>query len=547
MKTFTLYLKKLFWKLLSLSLIVLASCEDTGTTSVVVYHNPFNTTLNIQFVDAQTGQPVGYSDNKEVSVEVLGADASLVADITGVKNSTYHSAHGFLSLGVSKNKAPSQSNPIEFTLICTSAGYLSTSYPVIISEVSHGNININLVSLTNPPDGVAPVVNSGVIVNHGVVSETHVIQTPTVASTNTRATLTIPQNAVFKDKDGAPLEGTLTTTMLYFSNIDESSLASFPGGGLMANVNMGNESNEGMFFSAGFVTIDIQDGSGRKAKTIDGTPLQLDMDISDQTYNPVTQSFVQSGDSIQLWSYEPSTGKWTLEGSAQVSSKRGSLSISASLHHLSWYNWDWFLGWDCTWNCARIVFRSNVLQNGQISYVNLEGYQLPSGTLIGSRFWQYGYYMPIDTYDGTSGVYLQYVPCNVPVQIVAKDPSGFNMGSVDVNDLCTGDHDLYLTPQSIPPSDSVTVTAYGFCPNNPLDTIFPSLGYYYRNISKNTAWVSGFMTNGHAVIYNVILNDTYLLGAYLNGTWQEYQMVVNQTDYFYSVQLTQEICDQITQ
>ncbi|MCK9616204.1 MAG: hypothetical protein M0R21_00035 [Lentimicrobiaceae bacterium] len=549
MKTFTYLRKNVIWKLLSLFLILLASCEDTGTTSVVVYHNPFNTTLNIMFTDAQTGNPIGYGTDKAVHIQILGSDASLVADISGVKHTSYESANGFLSLGVSKSKAPSQSDPIEFTLVCTTSDYLSTSYPVIITETSHGNITINMVAMANPPEGVVTQVNHDISVNNGLVSQTTVVTSPTIPSINTRAALTIPENAILKDASGTALQGTLTTSLVYFSNLDATSLASFPGGGLMANVNTGVENTDGMFFSAGFVAIDIQDASGRVAKTIEGTPLQLDMEISDQTFNPITNAPVQPGDTIQLWSYEPTTGQWTLEGSAAIGGTRSNLNITASLHHLSWYNWDWFISYGCQWGygSAQIRFLSSILQNGQVSYINLEAYQQGSGALIGSRLGEYGYYMQIDTYDGTSGVSIYGGPSNVPIVMKAKDPSGFEMGSVDISDLCQGIYDINLVPQGIPPSDSVTVKVYGFCPSNPLDTIFPSLAFWYKDMATNLNWLPGFLTNGKAVIHNIILNHTYKLGASLDGQWHEYNMVVNQTNYLFGVQFTQDICNQIEQ
>jgi hypothetical protein len=66
-------------------------------------------------------------------------------------------------------------------------------------------------------------------------------------------------------------------------------------------------------------------------------------------------------------------------------------------------------------------------------------------------------------------------------------------------------------------------------------------------MATNLNWLPGFLTNGKAVIHNIILNHTYKLGASLDGQWHEYNMVVNQTNYLFGVQFTQDICNQIEQ
>ncbi len=553
MKTIYLFQKKIIIILLLSAFLPMGSCDKSGNDiPIVIRLDPYKTTLNVIFLNAKTQVPIGYDDSKKVQVQVLGPDANLVSDISGVSQTTYTSARGFLTLGVSKSAVPSPSNPVKFTIVAEADGYVSTSSPVNMVGEIHGSIQIQMVEIANTPKGTVAVVNTELQVNQGVVANTFQITTPIVASSNTKAVLTIPRNTVIKDASGAPLEGNITTTLVYFNNIDDESIQCFPGG-LMANIDQAGIESDVMFYSAGFVALEMKDGSGRKAKSFENNQIQVCIDVPPQTFNPLTNTTVQDQDEIPLWSYDPSGGQWYYEGEMLVYFQNGSLTVNGFFSHLSYWNWDWWWGGEyCSVGC-QLHFISNTFPEGYPVGCYFLIHRQSDGVLLDDsrNHWGDGMFGG-GTGSGTLvhiGETFQFmlVAPGIPVVIEIRDYwYNTTIGAQIVNDLCSGMYDVELTPPQLPPSDSVEVKVNGYCPSHPNDTVYPSLGYYYKNITHNGPWTSGYMVSGKTTLYNMILGDTYKFGMTFNGIYQEYDMTIVQSGfYIYSVQFTQEMCDEI--
>jgi hypothetical protein len=529
------------------------ACDKVGdNSSVVIKLDPYKTTVNIIFLNAKTQIPIGYEDVKKVRVQIFGANANQVHDISGVTQSSYYSARGFMTLGIEKSVKPTPANPFKFTIVAEAEGYVSTSVPMNIVSESHGSIQVQMVEISNPSKGIASIVNTDLTVDHGVVNSTVLITTPVVATTNTKAVLTIPQNTIIKDASGTPLEGNITTTMVYFNNIDDESIQCFPGG-LMANVVQNGVEKDVMFYSAGFVAIEMTDGSGRKAKSFENNQIQVCIEVPLQTYNPVTNTTIQVGDEIPLWSYEPSTGQWNYEGQMIIYNQNGSYIVNGFFSHLSYWNWDW--GWGdgyCEYGC-QLHFISNTYPAGYPVGCYFLIHRQSDGVLLDDsrNHWGSGMFGG-GTGSGTMvliGETVQFwrVSSGIPVVIEARDYwYNTTIGAQLVNDLCSGTYDFELTPPQLPPSDSVVVKLNGYCPSSPNDTVYPSLGYYYKNITRNGPWLSGYMVNGNSTLYNMILGDTYKFGTTFNGVYEQYDMTIVQSGfYIFSVQFTQAMCDEI--
>ncbi|MCD4746389.1 MAG: hypothetical protein K8R58_08825, partial [Bacteroidales bacterium] len=262
------------------------------------------------------------------------------------------------------------------------------------------------------------------------------------------------------------------------------------------------------------------------------------MDIPDNTYNPQTHTTVQDGDEIPLWSYEETTGEWSYEKTGTIIwNNKGKFEIKSELSHLSYWNWDWY--WeDVCYNGAYLLFNSSHYSPGDIVELLLIAYKAEDAT-----------FMTATNLTATIGETLQLllVPSLVPTYFIIYDiANNGNMQTGIFADLCLGTYEINLDEMSVPPNISadVTVMVSGYCPNKPEIIVYPSLGYWYREISPgNTDWIYGYMVNGRAILRNA-LYKTFEFVFYYDGNLEEYIIpVTNQTYIEKGVELTSEMCD----
>jgi hypothetical protein len=236
-------------------------------------------------------------------------------------------------------------------------------------------------------------------------------------------------------------------------------------------------------------------------------------------------------------------------GSATVTNNSGQFAVTNEITHLSAFNWDWWLDYTCVTG-ARLHFTSNTYKSGiDLVPVNLKVFSYPAGIYLGSRIgWNNYYdYIPVDVFDGSVYVQMQYVP-SISVVFEAEDNYQNPLGAQVVMDLCTGDHNIELTPPQLPPSDSLIVYIYGFCPNSLVDTIFPNIGFYYRNLTKMSDWTPGYVIHGKCTLHNMIHGDNYRWSLFLNGVYYEKDTIFNpkHSIYFmYEINFPGEVCDEI--
>ena len=95
------------------------SCKKpTDGVNLVLNTNLINTTIGISFIDAKTGEPVGYSGTLKVTMSISGQNASSVMDIIGT--SDYKTDKGFSNLALDPQVKPSSSNPVTFNIVALS-------------------------------------------------------------------------------------------------------------------------------------------------------------------------------------------------------------------------------------------------------------------------------------------------------------------------------------------------------------------------------------------------------------------------------------------
>ncbi len=526
--------------ILSLSLITgLDSCKlknPVEGVKLIINYDLIKTFVNIQFVDATTGELIGQDDNTQVRVVISGSDADAVLDNTGVSQDEFYSTNGFVGLGLNPNSeyVPTASNPIKFTVVATLDGYVSTSKNFTIGKEGTYNDKIVMTNISNPPSGVVVKEEKGIgDLQEGIVQEEISIKTQ-----NGEASITIPAGTVIKDGNGNTLSGSLDITLIYFSNLEDASLAAFPGG-LMTQVNQDGVVSDGAFFSAGFLAIEIADQGGVEAEFFEVNTVELNMGIDGQTYNPETTGQIATGDELPLYSYQPETGEWTFEQNVNIEAgTRSDFEVTAQINHLSYWNFDWFWSEYC-YEGLRILFVGDFGDCGCNQQVGIMRKQADNTFFSEIYLW------------ACQGEYIQtyYAPANMPVYIEWIDQTCSNIVVEEdityIQNLCAPDI-LEISLVAYPANTTVvTVDVMGICSSNPDVEIRPSFGAWFRP-ADDYCWRWATMYNGHAEICDVIIGKEYVIGTYLNGQWYEHTEMITQDTYiFWELDLADDFCSML--
>ncbi len=519
-------------------IFTIGSCKKlsnlTDGTKLIINFNLIKTSFTFKFYDATTGSLIGSGeDNRSVSVTIFGQNADDVLDITGTLSSTYHSAEGFLALAINPDVTPTISNPAKFTVVPHLNGYFNNSKAVTVYKEGNYIYDIYLVDINNPPNGVSRVSNNtGHANNEGVVEEDIIVTTP-----NGKATVTIYAGTILKDVNNDTCTGTLTVNLTHFSNLEYESLLAFPGG-LETNVIMPDGSEEnGLFFSAGFISLEVFDEDWSVADSAFINPVSMRMFVPEETYNSNTLSGVADGDILPLWSYEESTGKWNFETNDTIyATGKETYEVISETWHFSYWNWDWFWG-DFCFEGLEINFHSEDY-TCDCYWLKAKITNPFNGTYIMSS-WFYAC--------NNEPVRLYYVPAGFPVDITFTGYCNGLYTEFDyyyIENLCATDIlDIYLYSETI--GTNVLFEVSGYCPNNPNFEIRPTLGVWFRP-ADSWCWRYAFMYNGYADLCNIIIGEPYVIGIVYDGHWAEYEVTPDYDAYIYEeLELTDDICTNV--
>jgi hypothetical protein len=320
--------------------------------------------------DGATDAPVAQA--MQVSVE--GPGRNLVTDGNGVPTTSFTVTNGAVGFRIAANATPSEASPVDITLVITGNGYVPTSLPMTIIAPAT-EFSIKTASLANPPAGVATALAQGQADATGaVVAEIQLQATETI--TNATATVTVPPGTVVTDANGVPLTGALTMDGAYFSPTVSDSLASFPGGFSADTIDASGNSTPVEFVTAGLISVEIADASGRQARNFSGNGIQISMEIPPETIHPDTGLPIVPGDVIPILSNDTATGRWFDEGLATVTTgSNGNLLATFNATHLSLWNLDFKQN-----RCATPGFRSR-----RITVVDLFGTPICAGKMRALR------------------------------------------------------------------------------------------------------------------------------------------------------------------
>ncbi len=517
-------------------ILIIYSCKKvtnpTEGVQVIVDYDLIETTFSVKFIDATTGELIGLQDKKQVNIEIGGKDAKSIIDITGLKKNVYKSVNGFIELALNPNIEPTTSDPVEFTLMTSCDGYLSTSKPVEIVKKEKTVFAIRMVNISDPPKGVSRIIDkSGSANSTGEIQNNIVVTTP-----NGMAKLLIPEGAILQTEYGVPLSGTIEVQLTHFSNMEDESLRVFPGG-LNTNVRMQDGSyQQVIFFSAGFIALEILDEDGDYADTVMINPMELTMKIPEQTYNPDNKGGIKDGDTVPVWSYNVDNGRWNYEATDTVNTEGGEYIVSTEMWHLSWWNWDWL--WPVICDEGMVINFVSDEYYCNCYWWNVDVRNSYNNTLMWSTYM----YACED-----EKVRLYNAPAGIPVDMYFYDDCLNRYTEKEFyhrEDLCAPD-ELTIRFFSEQVGTTVDVEISAYCASNPDYIILPTLSYWVRKWDDWCfRWFS--LVEGKGKLCGIEIGEEYVMGIYLDGEWYEYTFTVQDTLYVeHDIPLPGEVCSEI--
>lgn len=509
------------------------SCKKPDEGLNEIFNTDFTqATVNFEFVDATTGETIGFNNTAQtVTVTIEGQDKSAVVD--NAASSAIKPVNGYLTIALAEGEKPSESNPYTFHVVSHATGYLSTSTPILINKPGTQTVVVKMVSVTNTPEGVEITTNKNTNTNAtGATKLANVLKVTNIAgqglSENIEATVNIPQGVILMDENKNPIlnASQIETKLVHFNPNDESSLSAFPGGFAASTASEGDI----VFKTGGFIAMEMTAGN-KEIKNF-SAPINMTIEMPKDITN-TEGTKIYDGMVVPIWSYEPSTGKWTKESEETIKTNTttGKLEVSFDMIHLSYWNIDWFYSANCTYG-APIKIKSDIATS---SWYQFKLYSKNSGAYLKGGY--------ADLKNGET-LQLFNTPKNVPVVLKVYNSNEVQIGEVSMNDMCSGTYTLNVAPQNL---TKVKLDVDGVCANKPGKIYRPRLTLYGVEVGTTNRVLVGEMVNGYLETEKLTVGKTYEFYTPWNGQWikspQSYKIESN--DIKYTQQIPTNICNKL--
>ena len=460
-----------------LSLLLVNCNTELPTLNVLVAQDFMRNVTTVKFSEStaitSSLSPYDNVDNTKLTIE--GPDASDVYNLTGNKSFVIQS--GAIGLLLDPKKKFVDKPFYQIYLHFKKQGYLPRIIPVTFyKEKPDGLVLVNLIKmpvLQNGvqsiviPNAVAAVQQSGVInALSGLQKEIVITADPDSNANSTIATsttITIPEFVKMNDAQGNTLAGTLLVTLLSFSE-EGSSTAFFPGGLFPEEVILANGSTEsgGLFVSAGFAAITMT-VKGVPVKSFNGQFIKIRINISKTAVNPENNLPFEAGNTIDVWSYDETLGKWAFQTNGKVQGTADDLYVEFTTNHLCYFNLDFFQ--DSTAKCDNSSLK--VFWSGTNEATSVQcrfEFSYTDGTDAGE--WNQLYNtMDEFIYDGKE-IVLKNVPRR-PIQVeIYNLIEGTKIGTYKFgeNSICNGNESITINEPAPVPRQTLTCTYTAKCP-----------------------------------------------------------------------------------
>lgn len=462
--------------------LFLASCsnndKDTTTLPPETTALAKSTLLSVQVLD-----PNGAT--------IEGATVNITSDPDDIIPNTQESQlTGAAPAGIVTYTPNEFSGTKSLQIIASKDGFLANNIPYTVTggETNEASIVITSIS-SNNVTGISASSTSGDSTTGAIVATAKEGDQPEDSKTIVK----IKTDPGATTADGTPLGDTLSVVVAQYDHDEPESQDAFPGGFSASIENPGDlntatdQPADGVtptdgnviFESAGFTAIEVKDDQGNVAKNFN-KPVEVSTKIKSDFVNPMTGATIKAGDTIPIWSFEASTGKWRYEKTGTVvDDPDGGLKVDYTVTHLSYYNLDYFRGGRCD---ATVTFRDT---NGSVHAL--------SGR-VSSQGWSHRF-----KYPGDDVLTLRNSPSDRLVSFNSlKTVTGQNINVVTPNtpvNLCDASPlTVIIDPPAVEYSE-LTASAKSYCSNDSTVAEVPISGTYIWIYSNTWSHIGSAKTN----------------------------------------------------
>jgi hypothetical protein len=318
--------------------------------------------ITLQINNATNNTSIG--DN--VTIRIEGRDKGKIYSLLG--DNVIKPIEGVAALAIKKNNAPTESNPLEFTVVVESPGYVSKHINYKLTSAEATVENVGLLNIVTPPTSIS--------IGQQVFSSTATNDVKITLPANNlqvgNAEITIKPATTMMTADGTVLKGTVQSTLVHSDAKTVVEATALPGWGTSVEVKdkNGNSLGETVLDPVGYFELKM---------TIDGksvekfaTPISNISLIDPNTFNPLKNRKIQVGDTLSVLSLSEGETVWKEESSVVVqNAANGKLKVSFDLNHLSHYSYGFFNKNYCE---LETKINSNITYSNDFCSVPLKSY-----------------------------------------------------------------------------------------------------------------------------------------------------------------------------
>ena len=304
--------------------------------------------MGVAFIEVKDGA----RQNVSGKIKVTFIDsAGQVMSANGIPLKTFEVTQ-VMSIGLSPAAVFSPDKPYLFYIKAEADGYETNVKPVVVTQNVPNYVPIYMAKLDALPPGGG--LASAVGTTSALIGSSQTIVAGTGAQ---QFKLTFAEGTTFiADKKRVNPESRLSYSLLRGINNPLDSIGNtftnqaFPGGAEVVNARdasgniIATPASPFYFTTAGWFTMDIKTAEGQKVDAF-SKPADVEMPLSKNLKNPITNAPLKVGDRIPLWSMNERTGVWRQEGETIVADAgNGQLKTSFKVSHLSTWNMDFMNG-----------------------------------------------------------------------------------------------------------------------------------------------------------------------------------------------------------
>jgi hypothetical protein len=317
---------------LMILLAVSCSREDlTQDLNIYVGNDFLVSPITVQISDAYDAQKIP----ADATITVEGKDKDKIYSLLGEKSITLYS--GVATLAIKKTDLPTQSNPLEFSLVIQAKDYLTKHVNYKLTEVEPQVNYVNIIDLKSPPKGLSISENAFTSTISKGVNEAVVLKSPLSNGKTASADITINPNTKMMTKEGKVIEGNIKTLFIHSDAKSLDAVEAMEDWGQELQVqNRSGQIINTYINPMSFFELSMTNGTDKVEKF--SQPIKAVTYLDANTFNPAKNRNIAEGDELLVNSLSEGEEIWKEEGVVKVQKANdGRFMVSFDLNHLSTY------------------------------------------------------------------------------------------------------------------------------------------------------------------------------------------------------------------